>query len=990
MPIDKTLKKATEALLLLSGFGFSQVFAISAKNEPLRTTSPSSAASSAPIKMQGTHRNNTFGFTATNYGLFGNQNNPNGLPDSFDGLPSVSLEFPLASKIEYLFQGAIWVGGIVNGDTLVSTGTDGWAVDDFEINPSSNPADLTAQKRGGGAQEIIFNSTDTLILGSDGVDGRYHKPLGLSFLQKSFVFAPAAGTDSFAIIYLRMQNIGSNNIEKLYFGLLMDGDVGHPSRGPYFEDDLAGFVDSSLIPGTPLQGDIACIWDNDGDPSGSSFLANSARGTTGIKLIASSQPITQKSFNWWTPNQNVALDWGPQKAPGRRNLSGGLGQPEGDKMKYYYLSNGEIDYPQVQSAIDHSAGGWLPPLSPQANAIDIANGYDTRYLVSYGSVDLTAGDTLTLVFAATLGNNLHVTPSNFANNLGSISSRYLDTARTNSYLRGLGFGSLIHNAMLAESLWNAGFQNLVLGPPLNVRFLELDDSTVRLFVPQPSELENGFNVYRSTDSNGVYIKVNGGLVTDTMFDDLPLTQAQLYWYKFTTVSNANIEGPLGGRIGPVAPGRPRAPTNVTNRSDQVGNIYLSWLRPPETDLVRFRVYRTPIPGPSTFSLFDSVSAAETSYTDVGSIAGQRFSYQVTAVDSFGLESYVSDITSAMRFVFGNRVLLVDRTGYNFFHSGTQTAARDSLLQFHSRLLRRLDFDTLDLNDRSFKFNIDPAFVSKNPVIVVHSSEFVTFDDDPSFLAYFLDYLKAGGKLIIAGHWHLGSGIPSSLCNYRPFFLPNPAITQPTWDAIRTNFGFDCLFSPASYPSDSSLISNSFLSAKPKNSNYSILQADSPRVDLFVRTNQRAHYQYRTVPNIGYFTSRNPSEDLYTFGSILGGADPKNGTTVATEHLDPATGGGFVWFNFPLFFMQEDSAKKAFRQALADLGVQENFPKGDLDRDGILRLEDIVYLLNYVFLGEPFPIFDGTEADMNCDNLATAADVVLLINHVFLTTPLPCN
>ena len=40
--------------------------------------------------------------------------------------PAVSFVTPPESGVEYLFGGALWIGGIVEGDTLVTTGHDGW------------------------------------------------------------------------------------------------------------------------------------------------------------------------------------------------------------------------------------------------------------------------------------------------------------------------------------------------------------------------------------------------------------------------------------------------------------------------------------------------------------------------------------------------------------------------------------------------------------------------------------------------------------------------------------------------------------------------------------------------------------------------------------------------------------------------------------------------------------------------------------------------
>ncbi len=62
-------------------------------------------------------------------------------------------------------------------------------------------------------------------------------------------------------------------------------------------------------------------------------------------------------------------------------------------------------------------------------------------------------------------------------------------------------------------------------------------------------------------------------------------------------------------------------------------------------------------------------------------------------------------------------------------------------------------------------------------------------------------------------------------------------------------------------------------------------------------------------------------------------------------------------------------------------------KGDMDCDGILKLEDVVLLLNCTFLGEGDCSLSF--ADVNCDGILTASDVVLELNKVFLNIPFPC-
>src|SRR3989304_4204280 len=70
------------------------------------------------------HKESNLWFSVTNWGFLGSE--MEWQDDSETGLPAPSAEFPGGSGLEYLFQGAIWVGGIVEGETLVSVGVDGW------------------------------------------------------------------------------------------------------------------------------------------------------------------------------------------------------------------------------------------------------------------------------------------------------------------------------------------------------------------------------------------------------------------------------------------------------------------------------------------------------------------------------------------------------------------------------------------------------------------------------------------------------------------------------------------------------------------------------------------------------------------------------------------------------------------------------------------------------------------------------------------------
>lgn len=63
-------------------------------------------------------------------------------------------------------------------------------------------------------------------------------------------------------------------------------------------------------------------------------------------------------------------------------------------------------------------------------------------------------------------------------------------------------------------------------------------------------------------------------------------------------------------------------------------------------------------------------------------------------------------------------------------------------------------------------------------------------------------------------------------------------------------------------------------------------------------------------------------------------------------------------------------------------------KGDLNLDGMISPVDVVFELNAVFLGRPFPA-PFQNGDGNCDGRLTPADMVLLLNAVFLNTQFLC-
>jgi hypothetical protein len=64
-------------------------------------------------------------------------------------------------------------------------------------------------------------------------------------------------------------------------------------------------------------------------------------------------------------------------------------------------------------------------------------------------------------------------------------------------------------------------------------------------------------------------------------------------------------------------------------------------------------------------------------------------------------------------------------------------------------------------------------------------------------------------------------------------------------------------------------------------------------------------------------------------------------------------------------------------------------RGDVNQDGSINSADVVFLINYLFVGGPAPV-PLSKGDVNCDGFVNSADVVYLINYLFVGGPAPCR
>jgi len=378
--------------------------------------------------------------------------------DAFTGETVPSCEYPAGSNVEYLFAGAFWIGAVVGRDTLVSVGADGWsATREFfpDVAPFgemvhrsiTNPNSPLYQDAIS-EEDFICVYTDTI---TDGVPadyfGRPHVPLNIEIHDASYAWSYSYAED-FVLFDYQIKNIGTRELHDVFMGVYVDADVCYAcGQTNGYIDDLCGFLRTYPVPyGDCLYNDtvnIAWIADNDGDFGKATPPAPNVTATRIVRTPAEELDV---SFNWWISNGNSALDFGPRHkdpATWRDFGTGGIGTPEGDVNKYYIMGNQEFDYDQEFTAVIQATDTlWLFP--DQSRAGDFADGYDTRYLLSFGPFSIRPGQTLPVSLAYVGGMDLHQNASNFD---------YLPD-RPELYYAGLDFSDLALNASWAGRIYD--------------------------------------------------------------------------------------------------------------------------------------------------------------------------------------------------------------------------------------------------------------------------------------------------------------------------------------------------------------------------------------------------------------------------------------------------------------------------------------------------------------------------------------------------------
>ncbi|MBN2226772.1 MAG: T9SS type A sorting domain-containing protein [candidate division Zixibacteria bacterium] len=769
-------------------------------------TSLAASATEDPVEwpqMIGVHAIGNVGMTVTGHGTYGTSIFNYGITDPETGTAAPSFRFPRGSSCNYLWGAALWIGGIINGDTLVSLAFDGMYIGGGDFRPPDPNGSVTLV--GGPADKQLVAMYSDTIYRYTNPDSSHMRCLEVTERSCSWAYAPY---DDFVIIDAYLKNVGDHLIEQMYVGMYFDADVDNfdgSSGSLGYDDDLVGYLDEYGIP---------YICDNDGDPNeNGEWHEDDIRGVIGMTLIHSDPHAADTNFNWWMGGNSLGFNWGPQSVgyppnPVHYFNDSSLGNPTSDIDKYYMLAHDETDYDMGDAAVIGEEDGWMDlPFEGLASIL----GMDARFVYSFGPYDVQPGDSIHIVYAIIGGENVHQNPANFADNF--------DIYEPDPYYAELDFSDLIANVDAARLLYQSGYAlALQMGPVQGVSLQSTDESTAAISWLERQHADIvGYNVYikpvpedqilfrevviGERDTSDMELLTIGGPITGTEYVIAGLEDGVTY---FVSVSSATFFSE-GAKSRPVyfTCGEPAAP-DVNPEPHYVAatnDVTIDWSPSASQDISHYNIYRFDgrfaysqryvprisidiriegrpihdsmlvIDGLDTTRYFfyhmepyAQTAATDTAFTDF--LRNEEVFYIITAVDDSGQESDTSHTYHVYAYNEPTKdVLVILENAY-----GTANIEKmDSVIAFYNQALTDYDYDYFILSD-STRDSICPGGVCFHPCpdstcfgwtslfpyrnIIIDENILKPMNERYDFLVPFddilRDYVKTGGNLLYFG------------------------------------------------------------------------------------------------------------------------------------------------------------------------------------------------------------------------------------------------
>ncbi len=243
------------------------------------------------------------GLTVTNYGVLGQGYLIEGQPSCWYKLPPA----PETQQIEHFSYAGLWIGGVKNDVSLVSTGiVDGvfeYAEGGWEFTNTADPADTvfirsTFKDSPYYSPEAIsqldfvcdFTDTNTAVPGTQPpVSIPEHVPLGIAVHLETYAWN-FSFADAFVILNYSVRNYSPTDIDSMHIGLWVDESVANMNYTDKYAPGGGGFTWYDNIVSFDEINQMSYAYDYDGDDGWSkSYL--------GIKPLGAENE-TGKIQNW--------------------------------------------------------------------------------------------------------------------------------------------------------------------------------------------------------------------------------------------------------------------------------------------------------------------------------------------------------------------------------------------------------------------------------------------------------------------------------------------------------------------------------------------------------------------------------------------------------------------------------------------------------------------------------------------------------------------
>ena len=171
------------------------------------------------------------------------------------------------------------------------------------------------------------------------------------------------------------------------------------------------------------------------------------------------------------------------------------------------------------------------------------------------------------------------------------------------------------------------------------------------WTPPPDPEVRGYIVYRSHSRDGPFAEIQKirGEKKSSFLDGghlkKKLTDGTIYYYTVRSYNKVDVLSQESKIVSARTKKVPQAPVGVSALGGQPREISLSWKANPERDIKQYTIYRSE-GAEKGYRKITTVLGDETAFVDTKRADGTTYSYKVKAIDADGLESGLSEVTSA--------------------------------------------------------------------------------------------------------------------------------------------------------------------------------------------------------------------------------------------------------------------------------------------------------------------------------------------------------